>query len=296
MERRKIIFPPKNKKQKKRSFSRFLFYFTALIFCGAVVYVLFFSLLTQISSIEISGNKNIKSEIILEEINSKLEGKYLGILEKNNLLLLRAGSIRKNLLDKFKQIRDVQTEKKFPSKLIITIQEREIKMAVNDGENNYILDENGQAYDKIDPNSDEARKNNLIFFSDGSRRKINLGDFILKPDFISYILGIRDELKNNLNLETENNFWTPNLISSDIRARTNEGWNIYFNFEVDLKKEMEMLATVLKKEIQESQRRNLEYVDLRADNKVYYKFKQESQEKLDEADIEKTESEKDKEQ
>ena len=271
MERRKIIFPPKNKKQKKRSFSRFLFYFLFLSFWGAAVYALFFSPFLQVSSIEISGNEKIKSENILSEISPKMEGKYFSVLEKNNLLLIGANSMEKDLLGKFRQIRNIKIKKKFPDKIKIEIQERETKMIINDGENNYLLDENGQAYDQIDSNSNEAM--NLVFLRDDSRKKINLGDMVLEKDYMNYILGIKDELKSNLDLEIENNFWTPNLISGDIRVKTKEGWNIYFNKEIDLVKETESFGAVLKEKIPAEQRPDLEYVDLRIDNKVYYKFK-----------------------
>jgi hypothetical protein len=99
-----------------------------------------------------------------------------------------------------------------------------------------------------------------------------LGDAVLGQNYIGYILGIREKLKSGLNLETEDTFETPNLISNDIRVKTKEGWEIYFNEDISLDKEMEMLKAVLANEINSDQRSNLEYIDLRIDNKVFYKL------------------------
>lgn len=267
MDRQKIIFPLKNKKPEKHTFSRFLFYFSFLAFWGAVIYILFFSPLMQITSIKISGNKIVGNNLILEEVNSQLEGKYLKIFTKNNLLLFGKNNLKNILLNKFRQIRDVQIKKDFPSELVITIQEREMKMAITSGEKYYLLDENGQAYD-------EAEGNNLIVLTDGSSKEINLGDVVLSQDCMNYILGIKDELKNSLEIEVENNFWTPSLVSNDIRIKTKAGWGINFSTSVKINKEIEMLKTVLNDEIGEDRKNNLEYIDLRIDNKIYYKFKQ----------------------
>jgi cell division septal protein FtsQ len=90
---------------------------------------------------------------------------------------------------------------------------------------------------------------------------------------MNYIVEIREKL-SEINIEVENNFNTNSFISKDIRVKTKEGWEIYFNENVSLEKEIEMLKVVLNNKIEESQRKDLEYIDLRIDNKIYYKFRE----------------------
>jgi len=243
-----------------------------LAFLGVSIYTLFFSPFLEITAINISGNKSIKEELILEKINPQISGKYLNYINKDNLLLIRTGKIKKDILESFKIIRSVETKRKFPSGLEVQIFEREPKLVFCGAGECFILDENEEAYDRYALN-EEGGKNNFIVLTDESAKKINLGDFVLEKNYMEYILEIRDKLKEKTDLEIENNFMTPSLISKDIRVKTKEGWEIYFNQDISLEKEGEMLKAILDKKVEKDQRADLEYVDLRIDNKVFYKFK-----------------------
>ena len=133
----------------------------------------------------------------------------------------------------------------------------------------FLVDEKREAYDNLSGEN----KNNFIILTDENCKGINLGDFIAEPNYIEYITGIREGLIG-LGLEVENDFRTVSFVSKDIRVKTREGWGIYFNESVSLEKEINMLKIVLDNKITEEQRRDLEYIDLRIDNKVFYKFRE----------------------
>jgi hypothetical protein len=99
--------------------------------------------------------------------------------------------------------------------------------------------------------------------------------------------------------ETEilGNYTTPAFISQDIRVTTSEGWRIFFNADISLSKEVDMLKVVLDEKVPNEKRSYLEYIDLRSDNKVFYKFKddyQEEQKKQEESNAPEKESKKKK--
>jgi hypothetical protein len=95
----------------------------------------------------------------------------------------------------------------------------------------------------------------------------------LEADKVSYLLKMREQLKENLGLEIEKEIKTPQFISGDLRVKTIEGWMIFFDMNITLQKELNMLKVVLDEKVGGENRSNLEYVDLRTDNKVYYKLK-----------------------
>ncbi len=268
-------------RRRRRRFSRILFYVIALVFLGELVYLVFFSPFTLIAEIAVSGNAQIDRQSILDSINSELSGKFFNLLNKNNLALIRSGKLEKLLLARFKQIKTVEIGKKFPSTLEVNINERQTAMAVKSRESCFLLDENGEAFDAIGCDSNRLKNSDLILFQDESGKDINFGSIVLEPDLMAYVSEIKNRLGNEMNLDLENNFLTPNIISSDIRAKTREGWSVYFNGEINLDKEMEMLNVFLANKIEDNQRPDLEYVDLRIDNKIYYKFKQGFQEEMD---------------
>jgi len=256
-------------KHKKHIIKQILFYFMVTVFLGTAIYVLFFSPLMLLTRIEIKGNKNITKQPLLNQVNSQLSGKYLKLFSKNNFLFVKNKKIEENLLAKFAIIRKVKVKKKFPSQLKINILERTPTMIICDNNQYYVLDENGQVYD----NASQIFKKKLIVLTDENNRKINIGDIILNKNYMNYIVRIKKRVKEETNLILKNNFRTPSIISNDIRAKTQEGWEIYFNENVNLDKEIEELKVVLNKKINQKQRLDLEYIDLRINNKIYYKFR-----------------------
>ena len=55
----------------------------------------------------------------------------------------------------------------------------------------------------------------------------------------------------------------------DLKAKTSAGWYIYFNPAYSVDAQIRALEMVLENEIKDSN--SLEYIDLRIDNRVYYK-------------------------
>jgi len=233
---------------------------------------LFFSPFLEITSIEVNGNEYITDNLILEKINPQISGKYFSAIKKNNLLLVQTGKIKKDIQFELRIIREIRIKREFPSKLIVSIIERKPQMAFCSTDNCFMLDENGETYDNYFAN-EENDKNNFIILREESSRKINLGEIILEKKYMEYVQGIRGELLARLETEVENNFCFVSLISKDIRVKTKEGWEIYFNENIELGKEIEMLKVVLENKIEKNQQQDLEYIDLRIDNKIYYKFK-----------------------
>lgn len=259
-------------RNRQRDWLRLLFWFTATFFFGVVMYILFFSQFLAITSFGISGNKDVAENDILDQIRPGVTGKFGGIIDKNNLLLLRNKKVRKDILDKFRQVRSVEVRKKFPAQLEVRIVERVPTLLFHSADEWFILDENAVAYDYVNPEAKEIVAHNLPALCELEGKDIGLGTQVLNKDYLVYILGLNEKIKNYTEVEIENKFETRSLISKDIRIKAKEGWGIYFNESLNLDKEIEMLNAVLEKKIEKEKRPDLEYIDLRIDNKVYYKF------------------------
>ncbi|MFA6160049.1 MAG: FtsQ-type POTRA domain-containing protein [Parcubacteria group bacterium] len=277
----------KNKNYRKFSFLRSLFFLVTVSFAVVLIYVLFFSSFLEITSIEVNGNEYVTNNLILDKINPEISGKYFDIIKKNNLILIKVGKIKKDIKNEFKIIREIEIKREFPEKLIVSIIERKPQMVFCSADSCFILDENGEAYDKYSSN-EENDKNNFITLREENSKEIRLGEIILEKKYMNYALEIRQTLLERLEIGIDNNFRITSLISGDIRVKTKDGpprvdersfprveagWEIYFNENIDLEKEIEMLKVVLENKIEKNQRLDLEYIDLRIDNKIYYKFR-----------------------
>jgi cell division septal protein FtsQ len=280
-KKRKSFFEKKEKNPGSPLFSRLIFRLALLVFIGSVIYILFFSQFLEVKEVYLNGVSELNYNDVYGKITGPMEGKYFNAVPKNNLLLVSKKRIEKDLLDNFRKISSVEVEKIFPDKIRVKIIERKALLLWCSAGPCYIIDENGYAYSGADFESDEIKQNHLIRVADISAKPVIMGEKILSGDYISFVSSIKDELNKEMGLPITDEYQTQSRIASEARVKTEEGWDIYFNADLPIEGSVLSLKTFMEKEINQDQRNNLEYIDLRAENKVYYKFKDESQTNAD---------------
>ncbi|HAI74190.1 MAG TPA: hypothetical protein DCS28_02350 [Candidatus Moranbacteria bacterium] len=233
---------------------------------------MFFSGFLKINKIEISGLEKLEEMSVRNIIENKITGKFFQAVEKNNLILFNKRGAKKTLLENFKRIEDARIEKFFPDVLKIIIKERKLTMLFYSGEICHILNEKGEPYLAENFSAEELEKENLIALNDLSGTLINLDANPLESDFQKFALNIASKVLDDTGIILKKNYETPSRMSGDLRAETEEGWKIFFGASVGLEKEALMLKAVLDNKIEKERRKDLEYIDLRIDNKVFYKF------------------------
>ena len=267
------------RRKRKSFFYKIVFYLLFFAFLFYFFYALFFSSFLSINTIKINGNFDIAEEIIKEKIQEEISGEYFFGGRKNNLFLVSGKKIEGNISSAIRKIKTVHITKKFPHSLIVEIKEREIFLAVCviSKENCYLLDEAGEVFDIFSPNLQTGFP---ILYSN-FEEKINLGELVLDKKYMEKIIFLQKQLNENLAFESEYLLETPGFISQDVRVKTKEGWRIFFNLYTDLEKQFQKLKLILEKEIPLDERKKLEYIDLRIENKVFYKFFQEESNELE---------------
>ncbi|MFA6974171.1 MAG: FtsQ-type POTRA domain-containing protein [Parcubacteria group bacterium] len=244
-----------------------------LIFVGSTLYLLFFSPFLLVTKTTIGGTQDLDADALRRVADATIAGKYVNVVAKNNLILINKEQVKKALTDRFKRLEDVQVTKKFPDTLVISVRERKSMVILCSAGACFIIDNSGVPYALADFASNELQENNLLVINDDGNKAIKLGEETLEQACMQYLLDIKDKLKSDLNIAIDKNFHTPQLVSGDIRATTSEGWKIYFDNALPIQKAVDTLKLVLTDKIGEEKRGNLEYVDLRTENKVYYKLK-----------------------
>lgn len=252
---------------------RIFFYFLLLCFLGAAVFVLFFSPYLGISEISISGTRNIDEDEVRNIAEDGLSGKYLGFIPKNNMMIARSGSLSQDIKGRFRLIKDVRIDKKFPDTLRISVLEHEMKLILCSSGSCYYADESGSLFPVGMFSKEEIKEENYAVLNDTSGADIDQKNDMLSAESMNFMFAVRNAMDERLNIGLEREMETPSRVSSDLRVITKEGWKVFFNEEIDPEKEIEMLRIVLDGKIDKERRGDLEYVDLRADNKVFYKFK-----------------------
>ncbi|MFZ2193019.1 MAG: FtsQ-type POTRA domain-containing protein [Candidatus Moraniibacteriota bacterium] len=270
-----------SRKEKKRqqleqknniAWMKWTYQIMVVIFFVTAFYVLFFSPQLAVTSIKVSGLDRVEESPIRMLINEEMRGKYFGIVDKKNLILFRKNKIKTMLLNGFKRIEDVQIKKIFPNTLEFIIKERKLSMLLCGTSTCYTLDENGLSYPASNFTQEELAAENLVTLKDLSNSQFD-DEVPLEKDFRLFILGLAEAVQDETGINFKKNYETSNRMSGDLKIETQDGWIVYFNESVGLEKSISVLRAVLENKIEKDLQKDLEYIDLRVNNKVFYKFK-----------------------
>ncbi|MDO8240682.1 MAG: FtsQ-type POTRA domain-containing protein [Candidatus Moranbacteria bacterium] len=254
---------------------KILMRFLALVFLGVTIYILFFSQFVVVNSVVVSGTQNVDSQSVATLAMETIQGKSLGLFMKNNIILVSEQDIQSALENKFKRIENVEIVRQFPDKLLIRIKERESLLVFCSGEPCWVIDKNGHAYAQADFEANELGEKDLSILRDLSQKDIGIENFRLDVRLARFIVDVKNRLEQDLDIRTKQECQTKMLVSGDLEFETTSGWKIYFSYDIGENKSIEMLKTALQNALDKDKQANLEYIDLRLNNKVYYKLKNE---------------------
>jgi len=281
-KRRKSFFEKKEEKASNPIFSKIIFRFVFLVFIASLSYIIFFSPFLEIKKVYLEGVVELKYDDVYQKIEGLLNEKYFRIIPKDSFIILPSEKIKSELQNNFKKISAVEVEKIFPDKIRVKIVERKALLIWCSAGPCYIIDENGYAYIGVDFESDEIKQNNLLSVVDNSGRSIDMKEKILNIGYMEFLISIKDDFEKETDIKITNEYQTGSRMAEEAWVMTEEGWRILFSSGLPLEDSITTLKTFLEKETDQDNRSKLDYVDLRAKNRVYYKFKDESQENTEE--------------
>jgi len=223
-----------------------------------LIYLFIFSEVFEIREIEVlSPNEYLKTrieEIIAPELNK-------------NIFLLKSAEIKTQILDQFPEILELDFQKKIPHALVIQVKEKKeiATLCYEDYQKCLFIDENGLMFKQVE--KELIGDDGLIILLREPNENLNLRESFSLNNKIEDFLEIEGILENNLKIEIKNFI----IISQKrLNIKTEEGWDIYFNLEKDIKLQITKLRVLLEKEIPMADRKNLEYIDLRFE-RIFYK-------------------------
>ena len=247
-------YPKRYRERKKASWKRRVFFLWVLFLILVLVYVLFFSPIFEIKEIKISGNQVISNEDI-----------YNSLDDQNNIFLATGDKLTNILINNFPRILSIEINKNIIKKTIdLKIVERK-EAGIFCIKDCYYIDKQGVIFEQAPQTSGTL----ILAIKDSSNREVKIGKNVIEKEFMAELIDLGSYLSNQLGLKAFD-FTIESDISKDLKINTNEGWYILFDRSQDLKNQLKALELVLREKIKE-EREELEYIDLRIENRAYYK-------------------------
>ncbi len=241
----------------------------------------------RITNIEVNGTHIVDSTQVIENIKGHISGRYIYMFDRNNAFLYPKRNIEQDLVHKFPRINSIDISLKGFNTIIVTIDERtgsylwcgaNIPAVITEsGDNCYFINSNGEVFDKAPYFSGS------VYFKfyvpiDGMEDPLN--KIILNTETLQKVIVFVDGLEA-LGFDTVSVVMAdPEAFAFHLDRKGNTAEPvIYFNKENDLNTIFENLASAMSKdEFKDninSKYNNLDYIDLRFNNKVLYKFRNE---------------------
>jgi len=292
---------PHRIKKKKPFFKQKYFWtgFFGFVFSVLAIYLLIFSQYFQIENIIISGNEKTKKNEILNIIENKIQ-KTIFFSSTKSIYLANITEIKKQALNDFPQINDLEISKSFPNSLNVIVIERfgvavfcqdiekEDEIVEEDKSSStefpketkvekkfislssadvrcFLIDQKGVVFEEISKDTEflKIKKPSI-------KNELTLGQTAVEHDLFSKILKIFSVLAE-LDIKAKKVL----IVSSDrINVLTAENWEIYFDPQKDLSWQLEKLEALLKEHVSLENRNQLDYVELRFGDLAPFKYKE----------------------
>lgn len=229
-----------------------------LLFCvllGGAVYFIFFSPYFEIKQLSFSETKYISRE----ELDSAVEGSR-GILN-NNIITFGFFNFQDRLGD-VTGVKSFKIIRKFPNTIYIEIVEKSPAFVWQTLDHKYLIDEDGYAWANY-----EDKYASLPVIVDTKNVPVALETRVVPASFVVFTASLFDNFENTTGSKITK---TEVLdIVSDLKVTSAAGWYVYFDTSRTAKNELTSLVRVL--EEVRNQKSSLEYVDLRINDRIFYK-------------------------
>jgi cell division septal protein FtsQ len=233
-------------------------FFFCLFFSG--IYLFLFHPLFQVTSVVVENSANINESNLLEYVNKKTQRKLL-FLNSKSIFLFSEKKTQNKILSQVSIIKDISIKKVFPGEIKINLVERNpvvICCKEYNTKHCHYMDKEGIAFQK----TEDISGGFLLFIKENG---YSLGDKVVDENYMNNIFFLANELRK---IEIEINY--VNITKENtIELVTKEGWSVLFSLENN-KSELNNLKLILEK-IGGEKIKNLDYIDLRFGDRIYYK-------------------------
>lgn len=255
-----------------------------IFFFGEVGYVVFFADFFTITNVEIhrkAGNAHIGEEKIREYIEQSWQGKWYGLVPKNNLLLFQPAREERRVLERYPKLEVVSIVKKFPHTLQMEIQEKSYQVLWCSKEDCFLVNKEGVTEDAHIFFQYPEEQGRAIRIQDQAGLSVQTGAQVLEEQDRRFMYDFAENFTLRTGLEVEGALERPNVYAREIRVRTTKGFSLFFNTHLSLEESLNTLMLVLTKEIPEGEWGQIDYIDLRTENRIYYTRKDRAPEKTE---------------
>lgn len=248
------------KKPKRRLYRSkgFWFLFLFIIIAGYSFYFAFFSDFLKVKNIEISGAEKIGTDNVKNIFFGEISKKMFFFIPKN-ILSVNFDKLSYDISSKFPEVEKISIKINLPDTVSAEIIEKTPAGCWCKNSDCYYFDKYGIIYQK------NSKCDNLLIIA--SDKNPEIAKQIISEDNLKDILNIFEKSVDKAGIKDIK------ILDDKIILESKLGWIVYFRPFDDISGQIINLRAILDQKVPANRLIQLDYIDLRFGNKVFYKFK-----------------------
>ena len=236
---------------------------------ASFLYLLFFSGYFSIRAVSVSGVDSALAEEIKKIAWAELEGGAL-FISRRNVLIFSTNEISEKIKNEIPALETVTAKKRFIHNIAIEAKLREKKgIACAEAERTqcFYFDKNGVIFEE----SPEIVSAAILLFRDNSVSDSSLPAEKYSKETVDFADDTKEKLFEKTGVSITHFTFLNN--DGDIEARTDKGFKIMMTVDGRAEEQARVIKSVLDNEIKDKISA-LDYIDLRVENRAYYKLRE----------------------
>lgn len=271
-------FFPKNRRQKKNghplSLRKIILLAGVFLTLSGWVYLFIFSKYFRIARIDVYGDGKLVEASVRDSLRLLTQSRSWLIFPRDNIYIFPARAAEDRLKDQL-LLQEIKINKVYPGALRVEFKTKKPALRLGTEKWIYTLDITGEVIEKR-PNlslasstaKERAEGDDLPLLQGGSE-ELGIASKAVEEELAQFIVVVAEEMSHGTGVAI--NSFSPIADSpSSLNVKTEEGWDVIFNIRINAREQIRKLSALLKEQTI-SKRQNLNYIDLRFGDRIFYK-------------------------
>lgn len=252
------------------------------ILIGVSLYIFLWSPVLVIQEVQVIGIDETTAATVTQRVEQFTQGKRWDNIAVAHLLFFPSAAVTTLIYDEFVHTQDVKLTRIFPNTIVLHITEIDvIRIAcppAGEGhadyqEGCYELNEFGVATRSVDFSQERYTQNETIIIDVANSDSLQMDHNVLSQDILAFITKFDRDIVYSLGIKSDDRYTMSVAGNSDFSIVTDEGWMLNVDAASDSDRVLTYLRILFEQTDLGVDRTDLEYIDVRFDDKIFYKEK-----------------------
>lgn len=186
-----------------------------------------------------------------------------------NVFFIQADAIEEVIKERIAKVRTVHVVRKLPATIKVIVQEKEPALLLLSGGKYYFIDETGVAYEV-------ARLDTLpgivltTVKNDDEEAEVRIGAMAVDASLINFLKEVSQQIPEVIGAEV-GEVHVPSLAAREVRIIIDNNWTLLFGVNRSASGQIGVIKKLLREIVSEQEVAAMQYIDVRIQNRIYYK-------------------------